>query len=165
MIKNVGENIFDNEVQEIHSFDAYYKNVILRNNNLVIPYINLGISRHAINSSEEMLFLNFAYMVFVDINYLDVYVNNKRSQVINRLISLELYHFGGNYLDYNESVFNDIGISCNKVFLQTLDNTQLSNQMWIPIVLPNFKMNLEMEKVDDFFNMKYLPRNIRDLIK
>jgi len=165
LIRYIDKNIFDTDVQEIHSFDAFYKNVILRNNNLVIPYVNLGVSQHPANLSDNVMFLDFAYMVFTGLSYLDVYLKDKRYKVIYRVKTKELYHFGGSYLDYEECVFNDMEISSDKAFLQTLQITQLSSEMWLPKALPDLRMNIDKEKVNNFFDNEFMPDNIRELVK
>lgn len=157
-------NIFDKDIQHIHSFDAFYKNVIFRNNKLIIPYINLGISQHPLNSSDKLMFIDFAYLVFKDIFYLDVFIDGRRLKVINELNQNEKFHFGGTYLDIHESIYNDMEISCKDAYLQTLNNSQLSSEMWIPIKVPNYKKNIDDDTFFSFFQNKFIPSNITDLL-
>ena len=157
--------IFNEEIHQIDSFDAYYKNVILRNNNLIIPYINLGISNHPLNSSEIMLFVDFAYMVFEDDYFIDVFVNGNRLNIINTKEKNYFFHFGGTYLDFSYAIFNDMKISCKQASLHILEISRLSKQMWIPTTTPNFEKNIESGTSADFFENKYITSHIRALIK
>ena len=164
MSANVNKNIFETHVDEIHSFDANYKNVIFYNNNLLIPYVNLGISNHPLNTTSTLQFLDFSYMIFKNIKFLSVYICNKRSIVIksNLFLKYPKYNFGGEYLDYNTSIFNDLEIHCESAFLQILETTKISDKMWV--LKPNsdyIYINEEYTKI--FFDFIYLPENIRKI--
>src|SRR5437763_13260307 len=93
------KQLFEEALEEIDSFEAYYKNVIFRNNCLVVPYINLGVSNHELSpGGKEMSFMNFAYLVFRDVSYLKVYLDKAYLVVDQQRKSCHL-HFGGNYMD------------------------------------------------------------------
>jgi hypothetical protein len=75
-----------------------------------------------------------------------------------------MYCFGGSYLDIEEFVFNDIQVSCGKAYLQTLEITQLSDHIWVPVHMANSKINMDEVVVNNFFNHYFLPEKIRKLI-
>ncbi len=157
-------SIYNHCIEEIHSFDARYKNVIFRNNNIVVPYINLGVSKHPLHTEEKgMAFLDYTYMVFVDVSYLKVYLK-KPYIVIDLEKKAEHFYFGGDYWDNENKIFNDMEIGCSEAFLQTLNITKLSDEMWMPLKTPNFTQNMNSETVEDFFNHNYIPPNINALI-
>lgn len=160
MSNPVEKKTFRGNIQEIHSADAYYKNVLLQGDNLIIPYINLGISNHPLNDSERLAFLDYAYMVFKGVFYLDVFVSGNRYNVIERNALKEKYHFGGTYLDEQSKIFNDLTVSCEDACLCTLDFTKISDTEWVPIHTRNFEVNLEREFVDLFFQNIYFPKEI-----
>jgi hypothetical protein len=164
ILKQIGEKSFTSLNNELHSFDGYYKNVILNNNNLIIPYINLGISNHEINPSQDLYFLNFAYLIFEKVNFLTVYINKKRLFIINRHHSDEIHNCGGAYLDYEKAVFNDMEICSEKSYLQTLKMSEISNKMWLPVDTPKYKINMNQNEVEQFYNYTFLPDHISALI-
>ena len=128
-------SIYSQSVGEIDSFDGKYRSVVLRNNNLIIPYINLGISGHPLNQSENGLqFIDYAYMIFRDVFFLSVYIG-RRYNVIGTKRKEEALYFGGNYLESEECIFNDMEICCREAYLETLEFTRLSSTMWVPFLL------------------------------
>jgi hypothetical protein len=157
-------SIYSQSIEEIHSFDAAYKSVVLRNNNLVIPYINLGVSNHPLYKSEKGLqFIDYAYMVFRDVFYLSVYIG-RRYNVIGTKKGEETLYFGGKYLESDSCIFNDLEICCREVYLQTLDFTQLSSAIWIPFPTPKFSTNMQAKMVENFFSGKLMPESVKNLI-
>jgi hypothetical protein len=159
-------SIFQQAIHEIHSFDARYKNVIFRNNNIVIPYINLGVSNHPLHKSEKgMAFLDFSYMVFKDVSYLSVYINKERYFVTSLEKREEIFYFGGDYMDSSDFIFNDMQICCKEAYLETVEITQLSLAMWMPFPTPNFPQNMNGNTVEDFFNHKFMPMDIKHLVE
>ncbi len=164
MTGGLKKNIFEEYVDEIHSFDAYYKNVIFYNNNLLIPYINLGISNHPLNETSSLQFLDYSYMVFENVKALSVYICNKRYSVneFNSFRNYPKYNFGGEYLDYNASIFNDLEIFSEKAFLVKLETTKISDKMWV--FNPKLKyLNIDLEYAKGFFDFVYLPESIKEL--
>lgn len=158
-------SIYKESVEEIHSFDAKYKNVIYRNNNIVIPYINLGVSNHPLHrEGKGMTFLDYAYMVFKDVLYLSVYIK-ERYIVVDAEKREEIFYFGGDYLDNGNYIFNDMEICCKEAYLQTLKITQLSHMMWVPFPTLNFPQNMDKDIVKEFFGHKLMPDNVIELIR
>lgn len=158
-------NIYNSHIDEIHSSEARYKNVLLRNNNIIIPYINLGISNHPLyEGKKDMAFINFAYIVFTDVSYLSVYVENKgRYIIIDGMKKPNINYFGGDYWDIDTKVFNDMEICSRETYLQTLGITKIAMEMWMPITTPNFNKNMNSQEIEDFFNHKYMPDNIQTI--
>jgi hypothetical protein len=164
MTTSLKKNMFEEYVDEIHSFDAYYKNVIFYNNNLLIPYINLGVSNHPLNETSSLQFLDYSYMVFENIKSLSVYICNRRYNItkFNSFQNYPKYNFGGEYLDYNSSIFNDLEIYCEKAFLFKLETTKISDEMWV--FNPDLKyINIDMEYAKCFFDFAYLPEGIKEV--
>lgn len=157
-------SIHSDSIDEIHSFDARYKNVIFRNNNLIVPYINLGVSNHPLNKENKLKFLDYSYMVFIDVYYLKVYLK-KPYLVIDQGKPTVKYSFGGDYLDYDIMIYNDMEISCSEAYLQTLEFTNISDEMWMPFNTKEFPMNMNETIVEAFFNNSFMPKNIHELIR
>lgn len=87
-------------MDEVHSEDACHKNPVLRNNNLVVPYINLGISEHEFNRERNLKFIDFAYLVAINISFLSVLILNEKGfdgrqlWLINGSQANGLHHWG-----------------------------------------------------------------------
>ena len=151
------------EVNNIHSFDATYSNVIFRNNNLIMPYINLGIVNRCHDNANKMLFIDFAYMVFLNVTFLTVFQNNIRRTVINYNHKDSIYFFGGHYLDYDIAIFNDLEICCDDSYLFFLNQSRESYEPYIPFETDRFIPNLDKKLVEEFFKNKFMPKDISEL--
>jgi len=159
--------IYSESVEQIDSFEALYKRVIFKNNNLVIPYINLGVRKHPINDFDNQLkFIDYSYLVFLNVSFLSVYICNKTYTVIDAKTTTQpTFYFGGDYLDYDSFIFNDLQICCEKAYLQTLEFSKLSNEMWMPLDTKTVKMNMDKKLVREFFDHKYITAEIELLTK
>jgi len=147
-------------IDEIDSFESKFKGVVLKNNNLIIPYFNLGVSQHPLNEMNDLKYLNFSYIVCLNVSYLAGWSEEERIDVviIDGIKKEQVYYFGGENLDDKNSIFNDFKICCKEIYLQTLDTTELSDKKW--------KMDDEFikEKVSDFWNGKFMPTAVKELI-
>lgn len=162
----IGSKIIYDAIDEIDSFESQYKNVILRNNNLVVPYINIGLSNHPLHDYKGKLrFIDFSYIVLLNVSYLKIFIGNPYC-VIDLKKTDTVYYFGGEYLDYGKKIFNDIEVCCTQCYLQTLEFSRLGeeNEHWISSDISTYKQNMDSVLVNDFFEHKYVPENIRKLI-
>lgn len=163
------EGVFASHIDELDTSESYFRKVILRNNNLIIPYVNLAVSNHPLNESDKPKYINYSYLAAIDLSYLSGWVKNahdyngKHYVVINQSESEKLYTLGGENLD-KESLFSAIQLACKMIFLQVLSFSELSDSMWIPIDTPSFKKNMDSGLTEDFFNGLYMPSNIKNLI-
>ena len=162
------QEFYTEAISEIHTSDAYFKNVVLRNNNLIIPYLNTGISNHPLNKGDRLKFINYSYLVAEDVQYLDIWVKQgergKHYNLIKRQKTDNIFYWGGSNLD-PDSIFWDLRICCKNAFLQTLEISELSNDIWVPYDTPNQPLNTDKRVLDNFWNGVYMPDNIKDLIK
>lgn len=160
--------IFSDAMDELHSSDGYYNNVIFRNNNIIMPFINLGISNHPLHKGDRLKFINYSYLVAEDVQYLDIWVpemnTGKRCHVINRFKNENIYYWGGTNLD-EKSIFNDMRICCKAAFIQTIEISRLSDNIWVPYDTPNQPLNTDKRVLDNFGEGAYMPDNIKDFIK
>ncbi len=157
-------SIYYKSIEEIDSSEARYKNVIFKNNNLIIPYINLAVSNHPLNDSGNNLFLDYSYMVFLDVTYLTVFIRANRYIVVDIKKNEDPFYFGGVYLDYEGYIYNDLEICCKKAYLRTLPFTQLSFDMWVHSESQILNKNMNSSSVEKFFEGIYMPIEIRQLI-
>ncbi len=57
--------IYEN-IQELDTFESFYSTPFMGNGNLIIPFINIGVSLHPINPNKSPLYLDKSYLVFFD---------------------------------------------------------------------------------------------------
>jgi len=155
--------IFEYFFDEVDTFEAFYKNVINRNKCLVFPYVNIGISNHPLNLSKEHLHIDKAYIICVN-----ACINKINGKVTNECKNEENKNFqaiGLSGVDLNKFLHVELEIICEKVFLQTLPKSQLRKGFWIPQKTPNSEMNMNTQDVQNFFDHKELPDNIKKLIE
>lgn len=162
------KGIYREAVSEVDTFDAYLKNVMIRNNNLIIPYLNIGICNHPLHNSKKLKFINYSYLVAEDVQYLAIWVKQgdrgKHYNLINRQKTNDMYYWGGFNLD-PDSIFCDLRICCKNAFLQTLEISELSDDIWVPYDTVNQPLNIDKRVLDNFWDGVYMPDNIKELIK
>ncbi len=154
--------IWEEKFDEVDTFEAFYKNVIFRNNVIVIPYVNSGVSYHPLNPSKEHLLINKVYVVCTD-----ACINKVNGEVTNlcknyNLSSSKKISLSGVDIDKNKHI--ELEILCQKVFLQTLPDSKMRKEFWIPINTPNLLSNLDQDDTEDFFNHVQMPENIKQLL-
>lgn len=143
---------------DIHSFDAYYRNVIFRNSNLLVPYINLGFIEHELNRTSEIMYLDRAYLIAENLTYFRVY---EKEALIGDSNQDGFFFFGGRNLDHDH--FVDLEFNSESVYLMIPDDSKLSHKMWVPIETPLFNPNLTEKVVDDFFDYKNLAADVKKI--
>lgn len=147
-------------IDEIDSFESMFKGVVLKNSNLIIPYINLGVSLHPLNEANDLKYLNFSYVVCLEVSYLAGWSEDERIDVIivDGIKKDPVYYFGGENLDDKNSIFNDFKICCKDIYLQTLEITELSDKKW------DINSEHMKEKISDFWLGNFMPLEIKELI-
>ena len=151
--------ILINENLRIHSFDAYYKNIRLINNNMIIPYINLGFSNDYINESSVMKYLKKTYLVAENVDYLSVY---KEGAIINPENGNGFNYFFGGYNLSNDK-FIDIELKSDKIYLIVPSKFHLTENFWVPINTPNLNANLDQKESALFFDYSDFPNEFKYL--
>lgn len=147
--------------------DSFYGNVVLRNNHLVIPYMNLAVFKEG-NENKDA-YIDYCYFIAEDVSYLSTWIKNEKDfngrqyWIINKLKAEPIIYLGGQSLDEN-SVFCEMEICCRRYSIHTTSFTSESDSMWLPYNTPNFKMNTDKKLNREFFEMKFLPEYIKNLI-
>jgi hypothetical protein len=129
----------------------------------VFPYINIGISNHPLNASKEHLHIDKAYIVCINacINKINGELTNKCQSETNS----KFQKIGLSGVELDNFMHIELEIICEKVFLQTLPNSQLRKTFWIPQNTPNTEANMNKQDVEKFFNNLEIPDNIKKLIE
>ena len=67
--------------------------------------------------------------------------------------------------DLDKSLHIELDIYCKQVFLQTLPDSLLSVDFWVPVKNPPQVANMKGEMVEKFFSNLHLPDNLQRLLK
>ena len=134
---------------ELHSFDAYYKNVILLGNTLIIPYVNLALFN--VNRGSKPEYIDRCYVLLKEIKRLSLY--SQENIISNSNFGKYDLFLGGMNLD-DKSVFVDMDVICNDGGVYLLEDSKISHELSIPIDTPNFSMNMDPKKVEELFMYK-----------
>lgn len=153
---------YEDQFDEVDTFEAFYKNIIYKNKILVIPYINVGVSRHPLNPTSEQLYLNKAYVVCIDANINKVNGVLTQKRIIDNPLDYITIHLGGVDVDQNRHI--ELEVSCKTVYLQILPDSLMRKAFWIPVDTPNFRSNMNPQEVKRFFDHEDLTENIKNLI-
>jgi len=101
MIDNL---IFQDKLDEISSFESYFGKIIFNSEKMLIPYINLGISEHALNLQSKMMYIDYCYVVFVNIIYLKINNNLMKNDLLGKYDPKNSIYLGGDDLIGNQDV-------------------------------------------------------------
>lgn len=153
--------IYKDHIDEIDTSDAYFGKILITDNNLMIPYINLGISNHKLNEGDYLKFINYCYFVAIDCHFLKINNDIILSDLKNKYNPLESIYLGGWDMLETQNIF-DIEIQANNSFIQLVSNSEISKKMWVPLKGTLFPMNLDVNSVNNFINNKNLPENLVD---
>lgn len=154
--------LFLKPFDEVDTFESYYRNIIYRDNLLILPYINIGLSFHPLNPSKEHLNINKAYIVFIDacVNK----INGGLTEYCNKY-SFENYKaikISGT--DIEKDRHTELEVFYQRAFLQLLPSSQIRKERWVSIRTPNYKPNMEEKEVASFFSYQEMPENIKALL-
>lgn len=155
----------EKDIFEVDTMEAFYGNVILVNNNLVIPYINIGLSKHILNKSNQLKFLDYSYIIAEDISYLKLNKDAIIEKVKKDTKSNSLY-LGGVGIGDITGVF-DIEIQATKLYLMCFEDYKLADidDMWKPISTSDSESNMSLKKVNTFIRNMNLAPEIKRILK
>ncbi len=150
---------YHENLDEIHTSEAYFGKVLFFGKNLLIPYINLGISNHKLNESTNLKFIDYCYFIAVNIYYLKINENIVMNSLNENYDSLQSIYLGGADLIENQLI-NDIELQAENIFLQLKPNSKLEEKFWTPIKTPHFNENMDKNMVRRFVNNENLPEDL-----
>ena len=131
--------VYDTSMDEIHSFESFFGRIFNENNDIKIPFVNLGISDHPVNPSNELKYIDKSYLVFKDVA--SISENYDVSAVEDT--SFVTYYFGG--LDM-EGIHREFQVKCKNAYLELTNDYRLSSTMWQP-------SRMNTKDLNDFFNI------------
>lgn len=151
--------IYEDNFDEVVTFESYFKGYILKDNNVLMPYINIGVSEHALNVSKNLLHLDYSFVVCIDVALMKYNGKIIYDEILGKFGSYQIVYLGGTDLEIGANV--EYQVICRKAFLQITEKTKSSNEFWVPTNTTNFNMN--QKEVRDFFSLKDLPENLHKL--
>lgn len=140
-----------NNFIEIVTSESLFGNPILFEGDLIIPYINLAVSNHELNLSDELKYLNYSYVICKNVVHIKfngnlIYENNG--------VNFKTYSFaylsGSDFLIRKEVV--EFSVLCENRFLRTLNYTLMSDSEWEI-------ESLEKKTLNDFINCYIFPNS------
>lgn len=161
MTKNL---IYENHLDEIDTSDAYFGKILFRNDAILIPYMNVGVSNHVLNKENRLQYINYCYFVATNLKFLKINNDIVIDKLETKIDTLNSINLGGWDMFENQNIF-DIEVQSDEKFMQLIDNSEISKEIWVPIETPNFKKNMNEDEVRLFINNKELPINLSKLFR
>ncbi|WP_128331140.1 hypothetical protein [Apibacter sp. HY039] len=143
------------ENEPVDTLEAYFGTILKNKENLIIPYINLGVSEHEFNKEKYLMYLDYSYIVALGIKALRFNSDISSDQ--------ESMYFGGESIGKTKDIF-DIEIIAKDIFLFVNNDFKLSKFFWIPKDILNEKSNMDSIKVDEFVNNVNLSYDLKRLM-
>lgn len=155
--------IYEKDFNNVSTFAAFYKNIIRKNGNIIFPYINVNVFSHVLNPSNVGENIDRCYIICEDaviykINQ-DIIATLSDKEKLGKTIIFP----GG--LDIEKGIHTEMEIYCKRAYLYLLEDSKLRKEFWIPIQTSNFKINMSPDEVDIFFSHKFLPENLKNLVR
>lgn len=126
----------------IDTYESYCREIIYLKQNIVIPYINLGILQgHELNKEHVFRYLNKAYLIFYNAQVLpagELYIEDGVANI------------GGFNITKNESF--EMAVEYENMYIYLMNDSILRREQWIPIDTIYSSSNMAKKEVDDFFS-------------
>lgn len=171
MIIDVKDGVF-----EVNTSDSYNKDIYVSENNLIIPYVNLQVFDIKFVHPQIKRYdkLDFSYLIFKDVKEIiwNYEFNNevKCGQLIFDDLSNENDYLT-EYINATNLFIDDYGcdfeIRFKEQYLYFSDDVNIIKEglgFWIPIETPNFRKNMDEEKVQSFFRKENVPKDVLELV-
>ncbi len=115
-------------IDEIDSYEAFIGNIYKVENLIVFPYINLAVSHHPLNQSEQLMYIDRSYVVFGDVKRFEESDPERFSKTTQA--RYHLCHGGTSIVDLR---FKEYIIECNNCALFLFNDSKIRTEPWVPI--------------------------------
>lgn len=125
----------------IDTSESFRSSAIIREDSILIPLINLGISKHTLNLTQQLAFIDYSYLFFK--SFSRVLIDNIpdwKSQDSQK----RCCYIGG-------SQAGDLEVECERAYLLVPTHSRLSSTHWYPDNTPYYKSNLDLKQVNNFW--------------
>jgi hypothetical protein len=146
----------------IDTSESFYKEYLLKDNNLLIPYVNLTLMRgHPLNNLLNVVLLNYGYLVFRGVVLIKKHDRWIYDDTEFKSGKYEFLDIGGTNL--NSGIYEELKILYEEGYLQIDERASIASEFWKPIDTPNSKANLNAEEIENFFDFKDLPKDLKQI--
>jgi hypothetical protein len=152
----------------VNTSEAYSKLLYIGNNNLVVPYVNIGIlPANPINGNDSVV--EYSYYIIYKTGY--IIVNTPKDEILmqfhtkekaNENVIIEYIVVGG-YMTNNST---ELKISCKSIelFIPEGSTVEKSSNPFIAEDNGYLKQNMRTEDVNNFFSFERLPVEILEIL-
>ncbi len=169
--------------EDIGYMTAYYSDIIKTKFVYIIPFIDISISNEISKSGRSNTFIDMAYLVFKNYNIIncEFYGYNETESTIlysilgktnnknHKEFTLGADNFNATLLNRNNQFDSGCSweIECETFMLQLLESSKTTYGTFgfTPFDMPNLKSNMDLQDSINFMKNKYLPENLKNLIK
>jgi hypothetical protein len=150
----------------VNTSEAYSNPIFIGNNNIIIPYINVGIMPdNPITGVQSVI--DFGYLVFKHV--VSVIFESPKGELTFGFNSEMEKNYVTKYIGvggYRSHVEAELKIDCTEIFFYILENATVNSPStpFIPIDTPNFKRNMDVKQVNSFFLLINLPEEIKEVL-
>ena len=151
------------KIDFVNTSEAYSSKLYVGRNNILIPFINIGLmSSNPINSKESVI--DYSYYLLREVYKTSFSMINEKLEEVKKEVDVDLINeyimIGG----FQNVRLQEIEVFCKGRYLYFADNAIISNPLkpFVPRPTPNFMQNLPNYKVDNFFNK--LPVELEEIL-
>ncbi|MBN8823208.1 MULTISPECIES: hypothetical protein [unclassified Spirosoma] len=126
----------------IDTSESYRGSLVVREDSILVPIINLGISEHVLNPTNKLAYVDFAYLFFKGFSKV----------LLNSFTDIKSKDTEKRYCYVGGSQAGDLEVECNQTYLLLPTAGRLSPTNWYPDNTPFYKANLDSEQVNSFWN-------------
>jgi hypothetical protein len=120
--------VYRESIDEFDSYESFIGHIYTIENLIVFPYINLAVSHHPLNKSEQLMYIDRSYLVFGGVERFaesDTELFSKTTQA-----KYDLCHGGISIIDL---CFKEFIIECNNWALFVFNDSKVRTEPWVPI--------------------------------
>jgi len=120
--------VYRESIDELDSYESFIGHIYKVENLIVFPFVNLAVSNHPLNKSEQLMYIDRSYLVFGDVERF----SESDAELFSKTIQARyhLCHGGVSILDLR---FKEFIIECNNCSLFLFNNSMIRTEQWVPI--------------------------------
>lgn len=120
--------VYREAIDELDSYESFIGHIYEVENLIVFPYVNLAVSNHPLNKSEQLMYVDRSYLVFGGVERFsetDTELFSKTTQA-----RYHLCHGGISIIDLR---FKEFIIEYNNCALFLFNDSKIRTEPWVPI--------------------------------
>ncbi len=170
--------------EDIDYMSAYHGEIISTKSVYIIPLIDINISHEISMNGRNNTFVDMAYLIFKNYNIINCEFrryNGENKKILHSISGktnnknwneflLGANNFNAKLLNRTANPFDSEcswELECETFILQLLKNSKTTYDLFgfTPFDTPNLKSNMDLQESINFMKNKYLPENLKNLIK